>query len=155
MRRWAPLGVFLALAAATGVALLPLCGALHRCGCRVPWEGGRSRCNVHNLQGPHCPWCEYEALGGLATAGTIGGQGLVFLWVRRRSGSTGRGALAAIGALPFTLLASGAAAWLLTDYPHFVLENARERLGVPKGPLHCVVAGPRAGMACCPGERSE
>ncbi len=144
--------MFLALSAVTGVALLPLCGALHRCGCQAPWEGGRSRCNVHNPQGPHCPWCEYEALGGLATAGTIGGQGLVFLWVRRRSGSTGRGALAAVVALPFTLLASGAAAWLLTDYPHFVLENARERLGVPKGPLHCVVAGPRAGMACCPGE---
>jgi hypothetical protein len=147
--------VFLGLAVATGVALLPLCGALHLCGCRAPWEGGTSRCNVHNPRGPHCPWCEYQALGGFATAGTIGGQGLVFLWVRRRSGSTGRGALCAVGALPFTLLASGAAAWLLTDYPHFVVENARERLGVPKGPLQCVVAGPRGDRACCPAKRPE
>ena len=151
MRKWAPLGVFLALAAATSVALLPLCGVLHRCGCRAPWAGGASRCNVHNSQGPHCPWCEHRALGGLAAAGTIGGQGLAFLWVRRRGAPLGRSALAAVGALPVTLLVSGAAAWLLTDYPHFVVEDARARLRIPAGPLRCVVAGPIAGGRCCPG----
>lgn len=147
MRRWAPFGVFLALAAATGVALLPLCGVLHRCGCKAPWAGGKSRCNVHNSQGPHCPWCEYTALGGLATAGTIGGQGVTFLLVRRRGGSTGRSALAALGILPVSLVVSGAAAWLATDYPHFLLEDARARLGVPAGPLHCVVRPPNT--SCC------
>jgi hypothetical protein len=142
MRRWATLGVFLALAAATGVALLPLCGVLHRCGCSVPWAGGASRCNVHNSQGAHCPWCEHANLGRFAAAGTIGGQGLAFLLVRRRGGSMGRSALAAVAALPVALLVSGGAAWLLTDYPHFLVDNARERLGVPKGPLRCVLAGP-------------
>jgi hypothetical protein len=149
MRRWASLGVFLALATATGVALLPLCGVLHRCGCRAPWAGGESRCNVHDAEGPHCPWCEHKALGGLAAAGTIGGQGVAFLLVRRRGGSVGRSTLAAVGALPVTLLVSGGAAWLLTDYPHFAFENARERLGVAKGPLRCVVARPKGGAACC------
>jgi hypothetical protein len=156
MRRWAPLGVFLALATATGAALLPLCGVLHGCGCRAPWAGGESHCNVHNSEGPHCPWCEHKALGGLAAAGTIGGQGLAFLWVRRRGGALGRSTLAAVGVLPVTLLVSGAAAWLLTDYPHFVFENARERLGVPKGPLRCVVGRPTAGGGtCCLGERGR
>ncbi len=154
MRRWAPLGLFLALAAVTGVALLPLCGVLHRCGCRAPWAGGESLCNVRNAVGPHCPWCEHRALGGLAAAGTIGGQGLAFLLVRRRGGSAGRCALAAAGVLPLSLLASGGAAWLLTDYPHFVVENARERLGVPKGPLRCVVTAPQAGAPCCSGRRA-
>jgi hypothetical protein len=153
MRRWVSLGVFLALATATGVALLPLCGVLHRCGCRAPWAGGESHCNVHNSEGPHCPWCEHRALGGLAAAGTIGGQGLAFLLVRRRGGPLRRSALAAVGVLPVSLLVSGAAAWLLTDYPHFLVENARERLGVPKGPLRCVLAGPRTGASCCPEAR--
>jgi len=88
-------------------------------------------------------------------AGTIGGQGLAFFLVRRRRGSIGLCALAAVGALPITLLASGAAAWLPTDYPHFVLENARERLGVPKGPIRCVVPGPAAGASCCLGGRAD
>lgn len=149
MRKWAPLGVFLALAAATSVALLPLCGVLHRCGCRAPWAGGETRCNVHNLEGPHCPWCEHNALGGLGTAGTLGGQGLVFLVVRRRGGSLSRTALATLGALPIALLASGGAAWLLTDYPHFVVDGARARLGIPAGPLSCVVSGPGQGPSCC------
>jgi hypothetical protein len=155
VRRWAPLGVFLAVAAVTGVALLPLCGALHRCGCRAPWAGGERHCNVHNSVGPHCPWCEHMVLGGLATVGTIGGQGLAFLLLRRRGASLGRSALAAVGVLPATLLISGAAAWLLTDYPHFLWEDARARLGIPAGPLRCVVAGPGSAMACCPAPRPK
>ena len=153
MRRWAPLGLFLALAAVTGVALLPLCGVLHRCGCRAPWAGGERLCNVHNASGPHCPWCEHRVLGGLATAGTIGGQGLAFLLMRRRGGTLAQSALVAVGVLPFALLGSGASAWLLTDYPHFVLENVRERLGVPKGPLRCVRGDSRTAAPCCRGAR--
>jgi hypothetical protein len=40
----------------------------------------------------------------LATAGTIGGQGLVFLLFRRRGRSMGRTTLAAVGVLPVSLL---------------------------------------------------
>lgn len=150
MRKAAPWAAFLAVAAATGVALLPLCGVLHRCGCEAPWAGGQTRCNVRNAQGPHCPWCEHPALGTVAAGGTIGGQGLAFLAVRRRTRSTWRSALVAVAVLPATLLASGAVAWLATDYPHFIAEDARAQLGLPRGPLRCVVSpGSSTGGACC------
>ncbi len=150
MRKWAPLGVFLALAAATSVALLPLCGVLHRCGCRAPWSGGETLCNVHNLEGPHCPWCEHKVLGGLANGGNPGRAGPRF----PAGSATGGviepdGAWLAVGALPLALLVSGGAAWLLTDYPHFVVDGARARLGIPAGPLRCVVSGPGKGPSCC------
>ena len=154
VRKWAALAVFLAVAAGTGVFFTPLCAVLHRCGCRASWDGGESHCNVHDAQGPHCPWCEHPGLGGLAAAGTIGGQAMAFLWVRRRGASLGRSALAAVAALPFTLVASGSAAWLLTDYPHFLVRDVRSRLGIPKGPLRCVLAGPRVGASCCSGAPS-
>lgn len=36
----------------------PVCDALFRCGCTWNWDGGWAACNVHNAEGPHCPWCE-------------------------------------------------------------------------------------------------
>ena len=144
------MAAFLGVAAATSVALLPLCALLHRCGCRAPWAGGLDHCNVRNAQGPHCPWCEHEALGALAGAGTLGGQGLAFLAVRRRKGTATRSATAAVAALPISLLVSGAVAWLATDYPYFIVEDARARLGIPNGPLRSVVApGSTAAGHCC------
>ena len=151
MRRAVPLAAFLGVAAATSVALLPLCALLHRCGCRAPWAGGLDHCNVRNARGPHCPWCEHQALGALATGGTFGGQGLAFLAVRRRKGTTTRSVLAAVAALPVSLLVSGAVAWLATDYPHFIVQDARARLRIPDGPLRSVVApGATAVGDCCP-----
>ena len=35
----------------------PFCHALFDCGCQVLWEGAGRFCNVHNLEGPHCPFC--------------------------------------------------------------------------------------------------
>ena len=34
--------------------------AIHLCAgvCTWPWAGGSSNCNIHNPNGPHCPWCE-------------------------------------------------------------------------------------------------
>ncbi len=34
-----------------------LCDAMFHCGCTWPWAGGWDNCNVHNLTGPHCPFC--------------------------------------------------------------------------------------------------
>ena len=44
---------------------------------------------------------------------------------------------AALVALPLLSVAGGALAWLPTDYPHFLAENARSRLGLPAGPIPC------------------
>ena len=37
------------------VTLIPLCGYIFKCGCS--WSDGLQNCNVHNAEGPHCPWC--------------------------------------------------------------------------------------------------
>merc|ERR1711934_57455 len=36
----------------------PMCDFLFRCGCVVNWKGGWNNCNIHNPEGPHCPFCE-------------------------------------------------------------------------------------------------
>jgi hypothetical protein len=134
-------GVLLAIAAVTMVLFEPICGALHRCGCRAPWSGGKTYCNVKQAVGPHCPWCEHRALGGVAVALVLGGQLLVFRFALGRAGLAGAAA-AALVALPLLSVPAGAIAWLPTDYPHFLVENARGRLGLPAGPFHCYGSGP-------------
>jgi hypothetical protein len=110
---------------------------LHRCGCRPPWAGADVACDVHRKSGPHCPWCEHWALGGLALLGIAGGQAMVFR-ARRRSGASPLSAVAAsLAALPVTVVATGALLWLPTDHPHFILRDARSRLGLPAGPISC------------------
>lgn len=143
----AAIGAFVLVAVVTGTALYPLCAVLHRCGCVAPWNGGVALCNVHQ-PGPHCPWCEYPALGAIALLVILAVQGLVFwrLWKPRRSLVTGLAA--AVLALGPALLASGGLLWLLTDYPHFLARDARGRLGVPPGPLQCGTR-PSLGPACC------
>lgn len=137
---------FAIVVAFTALALYPLCAILHRCGCRAPWAGGAAVCNVRNATGPHCPWCEHPALGGVATLGTLGAQGLVFRALRRRGRSSWIAGVGATLALPPAVLLAGALAWLPTDYPHFLGEDTRSRWGLPNGPIRSVV-GTR--QACC------
>lgn len=33
------------------------CNFLFKCGCTWNWDGGWTNCNVHNTEGPRCPWC--------------------------------------------------------------------------------------------------
>jgi hypothetical protein len=124
------------VAALSAALLTPLCGVLHRCGCSPPWSGGHGRCNIHRPEGPHCPWCEHRALAVLAAALTVGGETLVFRAARRRS-ATATAALVAALALPPITITAGALAWLPTDYPHFLVEDARARMGLPAGPIPC------------------
>jgi hypothetical protein len=72
----------------------------------------------------------------VAAALTLGGQLLVFRFALRRFGLAGAAASALV-ALPLVSVLGGAIAWLPTDYPHFLVENARARLGLPAGPFHC------------------
>jgi hypothetical protein len=135
--------VFLGVAAVSLVLFTPICGVLHRCGCQTPWSGGKSHCNIKEAVGPHCPWCEHRALGGVAAALMLGGQLLVFRRGLGRLGLAGAAA-AALVALPLVSVLAGAIAWLPTDYPHFLVHDARARLGLPAGPLHCYGGPPHA-----------
>jgi hypothetical protein len=106
-------------------------------------SSGATYCNAQAATGPHCPWCEHPVLGGTAAALIVGGQLLVFGLVLRRASVPGAAA-AALVALPFLSVAAGALAWLPTDYPHFLVHDARARLGLPAGPLHCFGGPPHA-----------
>jgi len=140
MRRSIP---FLAVAAFSMVMLTPICGALHHCGCRPLWSGGERYCNARSAAGPHCPWCEHRWLGGVSAGLILGGQLVVFRLARRRWDATASAA-AALLALPMISVGVGAIAWLPTDYPHFLATNARERLGLPAGPIPCTGRPPHA-----------
>ena len=43
------------------VTVTAYCGLLFGCGCT--FMDGMTHCNVHNLQGPWCPWCSQGMLG--------------------------------------------------------------------------------------------
>src|SRR5262245_38010425 len=134
----------LATLALTSLLLLPLCDALHRCGCRGAFRGGRTHCNVHQTAGPRCPWCAHPALGTAAVPLTLGGQALVYRAARRRRLGAASAAAAAAASLPFVILPVAAVLWLPTDYPDFVVREARSRLGLPAGPIACGSARPAA-----------
>jgi hypothetical protein len=119
----------------TGGLMYPLCGALFRCGCVGLFAGAADHCNVHAAKGPRCPWCRDQALGAMGFGLTLGGQALAFALVRRRGGSVRASALGAIAALPLAAFLAGGLTFLLTDYPHFLAEGARERIGLPPGPI--------------------
>jgi hypothetical protein len=142
---------FIALALGTGLLVLPVCDLLHLCGCRAPWAGGDARCNVHVAPGPHCPWCEHPALGAAVVLPVFTGQWLVLRALQRRASGHGAWAGAVAALVPLFVLA-GALAWLPTDYPHFLVRDARQRLGLPDGPISCVARVPRPAVArCCRG----
>ena len=140
---WRKALAFLAVAAVSALLLTPICGLLHRCGCQAPWSGGETYCNARSAAGPHCPWCEHRVLGGASAAFIIGGQLLVFGRALRRL-RLAAAATAALVVLPLMSVAVGALAWLATDYPHFLVQDARSRLGLPAGPLHCYGGLPHA-----------
>jgi hypothetical protein len=79
--------------------------------------------------------CDHLPLGALGFALTLVGQAAVFTRVRARRRSVGAATLAAVAALPLAFLLSGGVSWLATDYPHFVVKDARSRLGIPAGPI--------------------
>jgi hypothetical protein len=130
-------GAFVVLAV-TSVLLYPLCHQVFRCGCRTMWGGAADHCNVNAKEGPHCPWCDDVRLGAFGYLATLGLQAAVFAVGRWRRVSIASSTLAAVVALPVAVLLAGGVTWLLTDYPHLVVKDARDRLGVPAGPVRTV-----------------
>jgi hypothetical protein len=123
------------VAAVTGILTYPLCGALFRCGCVTVWAGAADHCNVHATVGPHCPWCESSALGAMGFVVIVAGQAAAWLLARRRGAAPIAATLVAVAALPLAALFAGALTFLLSDYPHFLVHNARARTGIPEGPV--------------------
>lgn len=148
-RWWLPVPLLLL----TGLVYLPACDLLHLCGCRPFWVGGDATCDVHRSSGPHCPWCEHWPLGGAALLGIGSGQ-ILFLRARLRAGARPAAAAAAsVAVSPVLFVLVGALLWLPTDHPHFIVKDARERLGLPAGPISCVArtgpAGRRSRRSSC------
>jgi hypothetical protein len=134
---------FPATAALTAFLLLPLCGVLHRCGCRPPFLGGLSHCNVHRAGEPRCPWCVHPSLGAAVLLPTLAGQWLVLREARKRRLPPLRAALVGVISVPAVVAVVAAVLWLPTDYPHFLAPDVRSRLGLPKGPIVCGPPSPR------------
>ena len=126
---------FLLFATLPAVFTYSLCGWLFRCGCVSAWGGAADHCNVHLAQAFHCPWCEHAGLGALGFALLFAGQALTFALVRRHGGSVRTSTLGAVAALPVAAVLAGGVTFLLTDYPHFLVMGARERIGLPPGPI--------------------
>jgi hypothetical protein len=122
----------------TSVFLHPFCHQIFRCGCRTLWGGPTDHCNVNAKVGPHCPWCDDLRLGTFGYLLTVVLQAAAFAVARRRPVSIIAATMVAVVALPLAMLVAGGASWLVTDYPHFVMEDARGRLGVPPGPVRTV-----------------
>ena len=53
--------------------------------------------------------------------------------------------------LAVALLTAVLLTWLPTDYPHFLVRDARTHLGLPKGPIPCIAREGGAAALCCPG----
>ena len=49
----------------------PFCGVMFNCGCKVLWDGAGNFCNVHNLGGPHCPFCSTGSWGKMLPRGSV------------------------------------------------------------------------------------
>jgi hypothetical protein len=124
--------------AVTSVFLYPLCHMVFRCGCETMWGGAGERCNIHAKAGEHCPWCEDPLLGRTGFVFILALQAAAFVLARSRKLSVPAATLAAVAMLPVAVLLSGGASWLATDYPHFLVKDARTRLGVPAGPIRTV-----------------
>lgn len=139
-RRVLPFLLFATLAA---VLMYPLCGWIFRCGCESLWGSAADHCNIHLARAFHCPWCEHAGLGALGFALVLAGQALAFALVRRQGGSIQASTLGAIAALPVAALLAGGLTFLLTDYPHFLALDARERIGLPPGPIGTRAPEPR------------
>lgn len=112
-RLWTCAGLLLVLEAATVTAY---CGLLFGCGCTL--LDGMAYCNVHNLQGPWCPWCSQGKLGfyvpfAVMTGGAVAGA----WWGLKLRSSLWAGLLAGVAGY---LSAGAAAAWVsaqLHGYP--------------------------------------
>jgi hypothetical protein len=62
----------------TSVFYIDLCDLIFRCGCDHLWAGADARCNIHNADGRHCPFCSFGWAGyGITYGGIVAPQALL------------------------------------------------------------------------------
>lgn len=61
------LAVLIVAFAVAGVFFIIECDWIYDCGCRAWWNGAAEHCNIHNAEGPRCPWCVQGGIGGYAS----------------------------------------------------------------------------------------
>ena len=59
--------IFVSASTITGAYLINACNWIYACGCQSWWAKAGAACNIHAIQGPHCPWCLDGGLGGYIT----------------------------------------------------------------------------------------
>ena len=68
-----------ATASASWALFINFCNLVYQCGCRSLWAGAADHCNIHTLEGPHCPWCVDAWTGPLVSGLVTLAQALVLL----------------------------------------------------------------------------
>ncbi len=71
MGRAGRLGVFVPVAAVSGLLFINFCNLVYQCGCRSWWSGAAVSCNIHQAGVPHCPWCINGGMWGYTAFGVI------------------------------------------------------------------------------------
>ncbi|HSF19378.1 MAG TPA: hypothetical protein VLK65_27890 [Vicinamibacteria bacterium] len=101
------IAVLLVVWCLSAVFFIDLCARIFDCGCLSLWNGAASFCNIHAVDGPHCPWCAHPAIGGgMAFFSTMAAQ----LGIVLAPGSVGS-AMRLAGALVAFPIVSGIVGW--------------------------------------------
>ena len=109
---------YLALAAAIAISLIffiDVCGLVFGCGCRSLWAGAAEACNVHNPEGPRCPWCAHPAAAGAVAFAAMAIVQALIVFGPGRAGLPLRFALALVS-FPLTTGLVGVVQGFLWDY---------------------------------------
>lgn len=102
------------------------CNFLFKCGCTWEWDGGWKDCNVHNSEGPRCPWCCARANISWTTDYLLTALMMIiyiYLLSRRKKSWIGH-PISRFVAPIVVYFVSGVvvgALFLVDGYPHFIL----------------------------------
>ena len=78
--RWA----LLIVAAVIAATVLSVCDLLFDCGCRPPWAGAASHCNIHVAGPPDCPLCAGDVRFPVVAALMVFGAAAAIVAASRR-----------------------------------------------------------------------
>jgi hypothetical protein len=96
----------------------PLCNVYFRCGCDWNWKGGWDRCNIHDPEAPHCPWCAARGSGTWFTRIYLYCIALHFSLARTNPAA--RIALPVLAYVPFSFLVAAGFKINAPEYPYFL-----------------------------------
>lgn len=99
----------------TSVFFIDLCNLIYNCGCDHLWAGFAAKCNIHDPNSRHCPWCSVGDTGATALyLGIVIPQAM--LGFRPARWSWKRRLAAALAAFPLIGAAEGIALGMAMGY---------------------------------------